>query len=199
MLAKHFEAMLAKQAEISASEADQRMRPLREAGVLPVAGRGRHAPSINALHASYMLLSMVSRRAVDAAGVALKAAGLVAAKSPLAAQTKLGVLLAYLLQNPDDDWMRRLMISEDGCLAWMVSDLEQAGEQWLWSTPEALEELKTSGCDVANFGRGSMGRWFAIGGGAIAQLGIKIQQKTQSGWIEPALNIELPKREKVEV
>lgn len=182
MNAKQFEELLAERLSIAGSEADQRMRALRTAGIVPVGARGRHAPDITAIQASLMLLSMVSRRAVDAGPVAHRASNLRGVNTPFAANTTLGAFLAALIQNPAESLMRRVLIAEDGSSAWMLPDAPNVYDEWLWIEPGEVEEIKNSGCEPSNFGRAYLGRRFVIGGGAIAQIGIEISKDMESGW-----------------
>ena len=92
---KSFERMLKSQTPWGASELDQRARRLREAGVLPSAGRGRHAPHLTAEHGAAIILSLASITAVDAVPTAAAYAEL-----PAADGSPLGVALENILCDP---------------------------------------------------------------------------------------------------
>jgi hypothetical protein len=202
MRTKTFEEKLARMAGIPASEADQRMRPLREAKLLPVGGRGRQAPDMNSVHGAYMLLAMISRRAVDSLPVALRARKLKIANGPLKKGTGLDLMLTYLLHTPEETWLRRLMVAEDGSHARMLTTSEFWSEtDWLWLEDEKLEEVKSCPADIERYGSSLLSRYFVIGGGAISMLGQYLQKeppRTTSGWIDPVPAIELPPRVLIE-
>jgi len=80
MRAREFEHFIAKEAGLLPSEVDHRMRPLRESGLIPMGGRGPHAPNIECVHVGLMLLNLVSRRAADAFEVGEHAASLLIQK-----------------------------------------------------------------------------------------------------------------------
>lgn len=67
---KQLERRLETQTPWGPSELDQRTRRLREAGILPSAGRGRHAPDLCAADIATILLSLAAPLAVSAVATA---------------------------------------------------------------------------------------------------------------------------------
>ncbi|WP_018263423.1 hypothetical protein [Methylobacterium sp. WSM2598] len=170
MKAKQFEGQLAKLLAVTPSEVDQRVRPLREAGELPSV-RGRHAPEIEPALAAMMLLAMVPRRAGDSLTVMRRASALRCVNGD-EIDTQLATRLAHLLCEPEESWMKRLMVAGDGSAAWMLT--AKPGKplaEWLWVDHNKREEFRTSGADPAKFGSTYLGWRFVMGGPALQMLG----------------------------
>lgn len=130
MNARNAERSLARYSGLTESDVDQRMRPLRDKGLLPTGGRGPHAPEIEEDSAALMMLQLVSRRAVDAFSVGLIAADQArmvpypCEPQPFGVPTpsegvSLHTALIFLLQNPDFAWSR-LVVACDGRTAWLT-------------------------------------------------------------------------------
>jgi len=107
MRARQFEKQLARllldQQPWSASEIDQRTRGLREAGLLPVGGRGLNAPDITSRHAALILISLAAtNRAVQTADAARAYASMepVNPDAPFAGQTMFADALGAILNDP---------------------------------------------------------------------------------------------------
>lgn len=178
MIGKDFERLLGQVAGIPATEVEQRMRDLRRLDLLPKGGRGPHAPNIEEQHMATAILGLVARRAVDAGEVALRAASL----RPLTFdgfmetdqhfyRTILHVLGWALALGPDSEAFRRLrriVVAEDGSIAW-VSLHGLAGE--LVYGDSALAELAQK--DPMRFdlrGAEFLGRHYVIEGGALLKI-----------------------------
>ncbi|GJE60731.1 hypothetical protein [Methylobacterium trifolii] len=188
MNAKQFQSLLARMAGIPESEADQRMRVLRQAEIVPTGARGRNAPDIEPIHAAFMILSLISRRAVDAGAVAHRAANLQMLNGPIKEGATLGALLAALVLHHGDALIRRVTVSEDGSAAWVLPEPGGATE-WLFVEPQAAREIAQSGTNPADYGQSYMGRRFVLGGGSIAQMGLKLSKAVESGWHDgPRIN-----------
>jgi len=105
MRAREFERSLEVMSPWRASEIDQRMRGLREAGLLPVGGRGLNAPDIEPEHAAAILVSLAAtERAADAAeAVRAYSAMLLVAGKRFGETPSFGESLAAILGDSADE------------------------------------------------------------------------------------------------
>ncbi len=125
MKAKEFEKFL-RQLSRSSADMDQRLRRLREEGVLGTE-RGPHAPDIEIRQAVAVLLSLAPCRSVDGATVSLRAMGLPFVPRAGEAETgeTLGDYLTRILADPHTvlaEKIDRLEIRENGSFARVVGE-----------------------------------------------------------------------------
>lgn len=126
MRAREFESSLIGLSPWRPSEIDQRTRGLRDAGMLPVGGRGLNAPDIEPQHAAAILLSLAASDrapdAVDAARTRLEMVP-VEGKSPAATQN-FATALAAILSDPDYKLkVKRVVV----CRTWPEASIEYRG------------------------------------------------------------------------
>lgn len=157
MNAKDFEKMLAHYAR-TPSEVDQRMRGIRDAGMLPTV-RGRHAPDLEPPQAVMAILALVSRRAVDSADVAVHLAGLPAVhRFHGDSDNCLQFFLERLINQPEGAERAQfdyLEIAEDGKFARAVlkdgSKILFSDDMDLWNAvqaaPDTYDRASKFGCE----------------------------------------------------
>ena len=179
-------------AHATEGEIDQRMRPLRDSGVLPMGGRGPHAPNIDETHAAMMILQMVSRRVADAHDVGLQASILRFAEPPGLSlpfgmphpkAMNLPAALIFLFQHPEFPW-RKLDIAVDGTVAWLTIDRDGLLFDLLFiSNPDRLSEVQANIETYRGFGMAYCGHRFVLGAGALHVIAAPFNRPTQSGWV----------------
>ena len=120
---RSLEKILASRTGYSASEIDQRMRPLRELGMVPHGPRGPAAPHIEHIHAAIALLSLAARRATDVGPVVAKAIKMKAV--PRAGllpfdQDEIALVTAIASTLAGATIVERVEILPDASLAWVT-------------------------------------------------------------------------------
>lgn len=167
-------------------EIDQRIRPLRGAGALEFGPRGDAAPALKPAELCYILAAMASRRAADSLAPASRFmsdcryvehprhAELVDYKLPHGTQA--GVFLMLLLTHPEAFDADCFEISDDGAYAWFT--FWKGGVlQRLFFSADADEARDLVAGDERVYlrqGAHSVGSRFSIGGGALAELAMKL-------------------------
>jgi hypothetical protein len=132
MRAREFERDLAILAFWTRSEIDQCTRQLRQAGLLPVGGRGLNAPKITAMHASLILIGLTaSHRAADIADAVEAYGSMPALTSPLDGAATFGEALASILTNWVELKPKRSINSIVVCSTWPEAtiNLTKAGRR----------------------------------------------------------------------
>lgn len=122
LIAREIEAFLAERSGYQPGEIDQRIRQLRHS-LIPSGPRGLNAPHLEPLHVAICLLAMVSRRATDAAKVAMRAMELKSVPRPGIGIAELALALAPALAAGvirGSDMIRRVEITCDGTMAWVT-------------------------------------------------------------------------------
>ena len=173
----------------AAGEIDQRIRPLREVGILRSGPRGRHVPNAKLFEIVHMILAMVSRRPSEAGPVSIKAADLRLVPPPGVIswngidfdnnEYPLAVVLSSLLRSPNLMGYRRLEVAIDGSRAWLTIDHDEHGTlDLVFIEADMMSEAKRAAQDLKvykNQGAAYCGHRFVVGVGVIRQFAFEIE------------------------
>lgn len=186
MRVRELEMMLAKTLNYPAGQIDQRMRPLREGGILPMGGHGLHAPNIEPIHAALMLLQLVSLRASDAGPIGHAAMNLELVPVPGAPnaffdvddsqRVTLGAALALLIMHPDLEW-QQVEVACDGGRAWLtITWREELIKLVFAKDPASVSSVVGGKIErYRNQGAADIGHRFVMGAGQVKQIGLKVR------------------------
>ncbi len=186
MRVRELEVMLAKALGYPLGQIDQRMRPLRENGLVPMGGHGLHAPDIEPVHAAVMLLQLVSLRAADAFAAGHTAMNLEFVPVPGSTNAffgvdetrrlTLGAALAWLLTDPVAKW-HRVEVSCNGRRAWVTIEHQGAPLDLVFvQDREAVARLVAGDSKIyQRQGAADMGHRFVLGVGMVKQIGLKVR------------------------
>lgn len=174
---RQLQVLISRFAACQPGEVDQRTRHLYEKNLIPQGPRGTAAPRMQPLHASLMLLCMVSRRASDAAAIMVRVMDLQAvvpagSNSAIADGMRLApTLAARLLENgPKFD---RVEILGDGSLAWA----ELNGQRILFTDDDQIRsDALESPSSYAATGSMYCGHRLVITAGLAAQIALELAE-----------------------
>lgn len=196
MRARELEFKLAKLLDCPAGQIDQRMRPLRELGIIPVGGHGLNAPDIRPEHAACMLLQLVSLRTVEASRIGMQAMNLEYVPVPGVADAffgyrdqnrlTLGAALAFLITDPTQAW-HRVEIACDGSRAWlMISHHGQPLELLFDGDAEfAAKCIDGELTRYRNQGTAFFGHRLVMGAGQVKQVALWIRETEEGERLKP--------------
>lgn len=191
MNTKDFERRLTLLTGWTSSEVDQRMRPLREAGVLG-RGAGRHTPSLTAVEAVVMLLQLGARRASEATDYGKHAWNLKAVTPPDAPEwirvflesERLVEVLAVALQSPHSVSVHSLRVASDASAAWVTFRRGSSFcEVWFTGSDEAREWVSAHPETYSNQGATYVGHNLFVGHAAFEEIVLSLDLTKQSGWV----------------
>src|SRR5262245_9743467 len=184
MTARELEALLRLLSHYTESEIDQRTRPLRDWNLIPHGPRGANAPHLEPHHAALVLLTMVSRRAVDAGETAVRASKLKLAPHRainLPHETRLLSVLAKAISAGQPHIKRRFEALVDGSAAWYGQSGEVTTALFLQArvikaATKKAQLYESTGASLCN-------HRFVLGEGAFADLiGGFNRTDEKSGW-----------------
>lgn len=185
MRARQFEKQLAllEPNPWSASEIDQRTRGLRDAGFLPVGGRGLNAPHIMPQHAALILISLAAtNRAVETADATRAYASLepVNPLAPFAGQTMFADALGAILSDP---YFRLKVSAVVVCRTWQEAIIKyrhgRRERSTIYRPPGSLE---------LNSYSNRVREDLTLGGGILQQLAIDLAEMNDvGGWLDAAI------------
>jgi len=186
MTARELEALLRLLSHYTESEIDQRTRPLRDRNLIPHGPRGANAPHLEPHHAALVLLTMVSRRAVDAGKTAVRSAKLRLAPHRainLPQETELLSVLAKAFSADQPHIKRRFEALVDGSAAWVSYDQSGALATALFLEARAIKAATKKAHLYESTGASLCNHRFVLGEGAFADLiGEFNRTSDKSGW-----------------
>jgi hypothetical protein len=193
--ARELQAFMAHRSNRTSGEVDQRMRPLREAGVISSGPRGDNALPLTPQEAAYGLASMISRRAADALAVALTFMrdckylehprhGEIISVDGFVDGIGAGVVLALLLAEPATFDVHAFEISEDGRRAWLTLRVADRLEVLFFCDDAAAIRKYVAGIEsrYLNQGASTLGSRMVFGGGLIDELALKLRDSDKAGY-----------------
>jgi hypothetical protein len=197
MRARELEVLLEGLTPRSASDLATRTQKLRDAKMLPVGGRGLHAPDIEAHHAATILIACAGcRNSVDSAIAARAYSNLVPFRGPkksFAAAETFGQALAIVLGNMELA-MRVLMVElvlpvkEGG--SFLIGGYERAAIVWKSNTGKIVRadylsaSIPREQINIERLGAARMEDITRIGAGLLKQISIDLAAEDQGEILE---------------